>query len=83
MINKRTLLGKVISKKMDKTIIIIVNRKVKHPLYGKFITKTTKYYVHDEDNQCKDGDIIKISETKPYSKTKKWNLISILENSNN
>jgi len=76
----RILLGKVSSSKMDKTVTVIVNRKVKHPLYGKFITKSTKYHVHDEKNDCKEGDIIKITETRPYSKTKKWRLISIVNN---
>lgn len=75
---KKTLLGQVISDRMNKTIIVIVNRKVKHPLYGKFITRSTKYHVHDESNQCKLGDTVEITETRPYSKTKIWQLTSVL-----
>lgn len=75
---KKTLLGQVISDRMNKTIIVIVNRKVKHPLYGKFITRSTKYHVHDESNQCKLGDTVEITETRPYSKTKMWQLTSVL-----
>ncbi len=75
----RTLLGKVTSDKMDKTITVVVDRKVKHPLYGKFVTKTTKYHAHDENNECNEGDTVEITETRPYSKTKKWRLVSIVE----
>ncbi|WP_116963805.1 30S ribosomal protein S17 [Fastidiosibacter lacustris] len=75
----RTLLGRVTSDKMDKTITVVVDRKVKHPLYGKFVTKTTKYHAHDEGNECKEGDTVEITETRPYSKTKKWRLVSIVE----
>ncbi|WP_119343931.1 30S ribosomal protein S17 [Facilibium subflavum] len=75
----RTLLGKVTSDKMDKTITVVVERKVKHPLYGKFVSKSTKYHVHDEANDCKEGDTVTITETRPYSKTKKWRLVSIVE----
>lgn len=75
----RTLLGKVTSDKMDKTITVVVDRKVQHPLYGKFVTKSTKYHAHDETNQCNEGDTVEITETRPYSKTKKWRLVSIVE----
>lgn len=75
----RTLQGKVTSDKGDKTITVLVERKVKHPLYGKFITKSTKYHAHDEKNDCNEGDKVMITETKPYSKTKKWRLSSIIE----
>ena len=75
----RTLLGKVTSDKMDKTITVLVDRKVKHPLYGKFVTKSTKYHAHDEMNECNEGDTVEITETRPYSKTKKWRLVSIVE----
>jgi len=75
----RTLQGKVTSDKMDKTITVLVERKVKHPLYGKFVTKSTKYHAHDETNDCNEGDTVTITETRPYSKTKKWRLVSILE----
>lgn len=73
----KTLLGKVTSDKMDKTVTVIVERKVKHPLYGKFISRSTKYHVHDKKNECNVGDVVSIMETKPYSKTKKWKLVSI------
>lgn len=75
----RTLLGKVTSNKMDKTITVIVERKVKHPLYGKFVAKSTKYHAHDDTNECKEGDTVTITETRPYSKTKKWRLVSLVE----
>ena len=75
----RTLLGKVTSDKMDKTITVVVQRKVKHPLYGKFVSKSTKYHAHDEANECKEGDLVTITETRPYSKTKKWRLVSVVE----
>ncbi|MFZ9034778.1 MAG: 30S ribosomal protein S17 [Francisellaceae bacterium] len=75
----RELLGRVTSNKMDKTITVRVDRKVKHPLYGKFVTKTTKYHAHDEENACNEGDTVTITETRPYSKTKKWKLVSIVE----
>ena len=77
----RTLLGKVTSDKMNKTITVVVDRKVKHPLYGKFVTKTSKYHAHDEINECNEGDTVEITETRPYSKTKKWRLVSIVERS--
>ena len=75
----RKLLGRVISNKMDKTITVLVDRKVRHPLYGKFLTKSTKYHAHDGLNQCNEGDKVEIAETRPYSKTKNWRLVSILE----
>jgi len=75
----RTLLGKVSSDKMDKTITVTVERKVKHPLYGKYVTKSTNYHAHDENNDCGEGDTVTITETKPYSKTKKWCLVSVVE----
>lgn len=71
--------GVVISNKMDKTITIAVYRKVKHPLYGKFIKKTAKFSVHDEKNDCGIGDTVKIMETRPLSKNKRWRLIEIIE----
>jgi len=75
----RLIEGKVSSDAMDKTVVVKTERLVKHPLYGKFLRKTTKYYVHDEKNECKSGDIIKFKETKPYSKTKKWCLVDIIK----
>jgi len=77
--NTRTLQGKVISNKMDKSITVAIERNVKHPIYGKFITRTTKLHVHDENNQCKEGDIVTIRECRPLSKTKSWTLVSIVE----
>ena len=74
----RLIEGKVSSDAMDKTVVVKAERLVKHPLYGKFVRKTTKYYVHDEKNECKSGDVVKFKETKPYSKTKKWCLVDII-----
>jgi len=71
--------GVVVSNKMDKSITIAVYRKVKHPLYGKFIKKTTKFSVHDEKNDCGIGDTVKIMETRPLSKNKRWRLVEIIE----
>jgi len=78
-LNTRTLQGKVISNKMDKSITVAIERHVKHPIYGKFITRTTKLHVHDETNQCKEGDIVTIRECRPLSKTKSWTLVSVVE----
>lgn len=74
----RLLEGKVSSTAMEQTVVVKAERLVKHPLYGKFMRKTTKFYVHDESNECKLGDVIKFRETKPYSKTKKWCLVEII-----
>lgn len=74
----RTLQGKVISAKMDKSIVVAIERKVKHPLYGKFMRRTTKLHVHDETNQCSEGDTVLISECRPLSKTKSWTLEEIV-----
>ncbi len=78
-LNTRTLQGKVISNKMDKSIVVAIERNVKHPIYGKFITRTTKLHVHDEANVCKEGDIVTIRECRPLSKTKSWTLVSVVE----
>ena len=75
----RTTTGKVVSDKMDKTITVLVERRVKHPLYGKYLTRSSKLHAHDESNQCKMGDVVTISETRPYSKTKTWKLEKIEE----
>jgi small subunit ribosomal protein S17 len=64
---------------MDKTIIVAVERRVKHPIYGKFVKKTTKFHAHDEKNECGAGDIVRIMETRPLSKTKRWRLVEIIE----
>jgi small subunit ribosomal protein S17 len=74
----KTLTGTVISDKMDKTAVVLFERKVKHPKYGKYIKKSTKYKIHDEDNLCKEGDVVTITETKPISKDKSWKLVEVL-----
>ncbi|RCU43257.1 MULTISPECIES: 30S ribosomal protein S17 [Corallincola] len=74
----RTLQGTVVGDKMDKSITVAIERKVKHPIYGKYIKRTTKLHVHDEDNQCKTGDKVSIKECRPLSKTKSWVLVDIL-----
>jgi len=76
---KRTLTGKVISDKMDKTITIKVERQVKHPLYGKFIKRSTKVHAHDETNECKMGDTVTVVECRPLSKSKSWQLVEVVE----
>ncbi len=76
--NTRTLQAKVISAKMDKSIVVAIERKVKHPLYGKFMKRTTKLHAHDETNQCGEGDVVLISECRPLSKTKSWTLVEIV-----
>ena len=68
----RTLSGRVVSDKMDKTITVLVERKVKHPLIGKVIVKSNKFHAHDETNECKEGDLVTITESRPISKTKTW-----------
>jgi small subunit ribosomal protein S17 len=83
MENKRNLrkerVGVVVSNKMDKSIVIAVKRKVKHPIYGKFVNKTTKLHAHDEENTCNIGDTVRVMETRPLSKTKSWRLVEIIE----
>lgn len=71
--------GKVVSDKMDKSITVAIERQIKHPIYGKFITKTRKYMVHDENNEARPGDLVRIMETRPMSRTKRWRLVEILE----
>lgn len=71
--------GMVVSNKMDKSIVVAVKRKVKHPVYGKFVNKTTKFVAHDENNECSEGDTVRIMETRPLSKTKCWRLVEIVE----
>ena len=75
----RTQLGRVVSDKMDKSITVAIERMVKHPIYGKFMIRSTKLKAHDETNQCKEGDIVTISECRPISKTKAWTLVEIIE----
>lgn len=71
--------GVVASSKMDKTVTVLIERKLKHPIYGKFVKKSKKFLVHDEKNECTEGDTVKITETKPISKNKSWRLVEILE----
>lgn len=75
----RTVTGKVISDKMDKTVTVLVERRVRHPLYGKYITRSSKLHAHDEKNECKMGDVVTVYETRPLSKTKTWALLRIEE----
>jgi small subunit ribosomal protein S17 len=75
----RTLQGRVVSDKMDKSITVAIERKVKHPIYGKIIVRTTKLHVHDENNECKIGDVVTVAESRPLSKTKTWSLVKIEE----
>ncbi|MAA65754.1 MAG: 30S ribosomal protein S17 [Alteromonadaceae bacterium] len=75
----RTLSGKVVSNKMEKSIVVLVERQVKHPLYGKYLKRSTKIHAHDENNQCNIGDIVRIEETRPISKTKSWSLVDVVE----
>lgn len=75
----RTQTGKVVSNKMDKSITVLIERRVKHPVYGKYITRSTKLHAHDEQNQCQEGDIVTITECRPLSKTKAWTLVEVVE----
>ncbi|HAD34488.1 MAG TPA: 30S ribosomal protein S17 [Chitinophagaceae bacterium] len=76
---RKTRIGLVTSNKMEKTITVSVERKVKHPIYGKFLKKTTKFMAHDEKNECSIGDIVRIMETRPLSKNKCWRLVEVVE----
>ncbi len=76
---RKSRIGIVTSDKMDKTITVAVERKVKHPIYGKFLKKTTRFHAHDESNQCGIGDTVRIMETRPMSKTKRWRLVEVIE----
>lgn len=75
----RKLSGRVVSDKMDKTITVLIERRVKHPVYGKIITRSTKIKAHDESNQCGIGDLVTIQESRPLSKTKAWTLVEVIE----
>jgi small subunit ribosomal protein S17 len=76
---KRTVTGRVVSNKMDKTITVLVERLVKHELYGKYIRRSTKFAAHDEQNECGEGDIVTIEECRPLSKNKSWRLVQVVE----
>jgi small subunit ribosomal protein S17 len=76
---RRERIGVVVSSNMQKSIVIAVKQKVKHPIYGKFVNKTSRFMAHDEENTCNVGDTVKISETRPLSKNKRWRLVEIIE----
>lgn len=76
---RKTRVGVVASNKMDKSITVLVERKIKHPIYGKFVKKSKKFMVHDEKNDCNEGDLVKIMEFRPLSKNKRWRLAEIIE----
>ena len=75
----RTITGRVVSNKMDKTVSVLISRVVKHPIYGKYLRRSTKVLVHDEQNTCNAGDVVSISECRPLSKRKAWQLVEVLE----
>ncbi len=75
----RQLTGKVVSDKMDKTVTVLIERRVKHPIYGKYVSKSSKLKAHDEKNECKAGDVVTIQESRPLSKSKSWALVKIEE----
>jgi small subunit ribosomal protein S17 len=77
--NIRTQQGRVVSDKMDKSITVAIERFVKHPIYGKFVKRTTKVHAHDENNECGQGDLVEIKECRPLSKTKSWTLVKVVE----
>ncbi|MCD4690179.1 30S ribosomal protein S17 [bacterium] len=76
---RKVRVGEVVSNKMEKTVVIAVTRLVRHPLYGRFVKKTAKYKVHDEKNDCRIGDVVRIMETRPLSKNKRWRLVEIMK----
>jgi len=75
----RVVTGKVVSNKMDKTVTVLLERRVKHPVYGKYITRSSKIHAHDENNQCNIGDTVTVAETRPISRTKTWKLLEVVE----
>ena len=77
--NRKTRVGVVVSDKMDKTIVVAIRERVKHPLYGKIMNRTVKFKAHDEENQCGIGDTVRVMETRPLSKDKHWRLVEIIE----
>ena len=76
---RKERIGVVASNKMNKSIVVAIERKVKHELYGKFVKKTSKFIAHDEENSCNEGDVVRIMETRPFSKNKNWRLVEIIE----
>jgi small subunit ribosomal protein S17 len=77
--SQKSIVGKVVSDKMNKTIVVQIERKVKHPLYGKYVRRFSKMYAHDEENQCRIGDLVLIKQCRPLSKTKRWSMVEILK----
>ena len=77
--NKRTLIGRVVSDKMEKTVTVLIERRVKHPIYDKIIVRSKKFHAHNDDNQAQKGDLVEIQETRPLSKTKSWAVTKLLE----
>jgi small subunit ribosomal protein S17 len=77
--NKRQLTGRVVSDKMQKTVTVLVERRVKHPLYGKFITRSSRFHAHDEARECKEGDLVLIEECRPIARTKSWRVIQLVQ----
>ncbi|GIX39427.1 30S ribosomal protein S17 [Silanimonas lenta] len=77
----RTVEGRVVSNKMNKTVTVLVERQVKHPLYGKYIRRSTKLHAHDEQNACNEGDVVRVAECRPLSKTKNWRVVEIVSKS--
>ena len=75
---QRTVEGRVVSNKMDKTVTVLLERQVQHPLYGKIVRRSTKVHAHDANGECKEGDVVRISETRPLSKTKNWRVVEIV-----
>jgi len=75
----RTLTGRVVSDKMDKSAVVMVERKIRHPLYGKYIRRSSKLHIHDENNECKQGDTVTIKQCRPISKTKSWQLLEVVD----
>jgi small subunit ribosomal protein S17 len=76
--SQRTIEGRVVSNKMQKTVTVLIERQVQHPLYGKIVRRSTKVHAHDENNECKEGDVIRIAETRPLSKTKNWRAVKVV-----
>lgn len=76
---RKERIGVVASNKMDKTIVVVIERRTKHPIYGKFVKKSTRFFAHDEKNECNIGDTVRIMETRPLSKRKHWRLVEIIE----
>lgn len=80
--DNRTLQGRVVSDKMDKTVTVMIERRVKHPLYGKFVRRSTKVHAHDENNECRIGDVVMVEQCRPLSKTKNWRIVKLVNRPN-